>query len=69
MFLYFMYYNIMTKKESEVIEQGDDAIVFSRYCPILDELIVVKGWLREWELECEKKIIAKEEKEKAESQA
>lgn len=34
----------MTKKM-----EGEEAITFTRFCPILNLVITVEGWLAEWE--------------------
>lgn len=52
----------MTKTEKPV-----EVITFSRFCPILSEVITVEGTLHDREMECEKRIIALDEKEKAEN--
>lgn len=53
-----MYRYIMTKTERTV-----EVITFTRFCPILSEVITVEWTLHDRELECEKRIIELDKKE------
>lgn len=49
--------------KTKVMQPEKEPIIFRRYCPILDKVIQVEGWLREWEIEVEKQIEELDQKE------